>query len=116
MTMETGVRERRRFFERPGEPRPMQVPRTVFAGTLAVSSSAHVFVQSTKRAAPSPRPPSSQLAVLDQGHRPGQRVEQDWDMAGRVVCMYDGRRPHTSLDGMTPDRAYFNSLLLRVPA
>ena len=29
---------------------------------------------------------------------------------------YNGRRPHSSLDGMTPDRAYFNPLLLRVAA
>jgi putative transposase len=35
---------------------------------------------------------------------------------GRYLGFYNGRRPHTSLDGMTPDRAYFNPLLLPVAA
>jgi putative transposase len=35
---------------------------------------------------------------------------------GRYIGFYNERRPHTSLDGMTPDRAYFNPLLLRVAA
>src|ERR1700716_4029623 len=34
----------------------------------------------------------------------------------RYLGFYNGRRPHTSLDGMTPDRAYFNPLLLPVAA
>jgi len=35
---------------------------------------------------------------------------------GRYLNFYNGRRPHTSLDGMTPDRAYLNPLLLPVAA
>ena len=35
---------------------------------------------------------------------------------GRYISFYNERRPHMSLDGMTPDRAYFNPLLLRVAA
>ena len=35
---------------------------------------------------------------------------------GCYINFYNERRPHTSLDGMTPDRAYFNPLLLRVAA
>jgi putative transposase len=35
---------------------------------------------------------------------------------GRYLGFYNTRRPHSSLDGMTPDRAYFNPLLLRVAA
>ena len=35
---------------------------------------------------------------------------------GCYIDFYNERRPHTSLDGMTPDRAYFNPLLLRVAA
>ncbi len=35
---------------------------------------------------------------------------------GRYLDFYNGRRPHSSLDGMTPDRAYFNPLLLRSAA
>ena len=35
---------------------------------------------------------------------------------GRYLDFYNGRRPHSSLDGMTPDRAYFNPLLLRLAA
>src|SRR5207253_7180658 len=34
----------------------------------------------------------------------------------RYLDFYNGRRPHSSLDGMTPDRAHFNSLLLRLAA
>jgi transposase InsO family protein len=29
---------------------------------------------------------------------------------------YNGRRPHSSLDGTTPDQAYFNPLPLRLAA
>ena len=35
---------------------------------------------------------------------------------GRYLAFYNGQRPHTSLDGMTPNRAYFNPLLLPVAA
>jgi putative transposase len=27
---------------------------------------------------------------------------------GRYILFFNGRRPHTSLDGQTPDQAYFN--------
>jgi len=29
---------------------------------------------------------------------------------------YNGRRPHSSLDGSTPDKAYFNPLQIRTAA
>jgi putative transposase len=35
---------------------------------------------------------------------------------GRYLDFYNGRRPHSSLDGATPDQAYFNSLPRRVAA
>ncbi len=35
---------------------------------------------------------------------------------GRYINYNNERRPHTSRDGMAPDRAYFNPLLLRVAA
>ena len=35
---------------------------------------------------------------------------------GRYLDFYNGRRPHSSLDGRTPDQAYFNSLPLRLAA
>jgi putative transposase len=35
---------------------------------------------------------------------------------GRYLSFYNGRRPHSSLDGTTPDQAYFNSLLIRLAA
>ena len=35
---------------------------------------------------------------------------------GRYLNFYNGRRPHSSLDGMTPDQTYFNSLPLRLAA
>jgi putative transposase len=35
---------------------------------------------------------------------------------GRYLDFYDGRRPHSSLDGDTPDHAYFNPLPLRMAA
>jgi putative transposase len=34
----------------------------------------------------------------------------------RYLDFYNGRRPHSSLDGMTPDRAYCKPLLLRLAA
>ena len=33
---------------------------------------------------------------------------------GRYFGFHNGRRPHSSLDGMTPDKAYINSLPLRL--
>ena len=35
---------------------------------------------------------------------------------GRYFNFYNGRRPHSSLDGMTPDKAYFTPLPLRTAA
>ena len=35
---------------------------------------------------------------------------------GRYLDFYNRRRPHTSLDGITPDQAYFNQLPLRAAA
>src|SRR6201989_1699846 len=35
---------------------------------------------------------------------------------GNYLNFYNGRRPHSSLDGVTPDLAYFNSLPLRLAA
>ena len=35
---------------------------------------------------------------------------------GRYLNFYNGRRPHSSLDGATPDQAYFNPLPIRLAA
>jgi putative transposase len=35
---------------------------------------------------------------------------------GRYLDFYNGRRPHSSLDGSTPDQAYFNPLPFRLAA
>src|SRR5947209_1172418 len=35
---------------------------------------------------------------------------------GRYLDFYNGRRPHSSLDGTTPDQAYFTQLPLRLAA
>jgi putative transposase len=35
---------------------------------------------------------------------------------GRYLDFYNGRRPHSSLDGSTPDQAYFTSLPIRMAA
>ena len=35
---------------------------------------------------------------------------------GRYLDFYNGRRPHSSLDGITPDQAYFNELPFRSAA
>ena len=35
---------------------------------------------------------------------------------GRYLNFYNGRRPHSSLDGTTPDQAYFNPLPIRMAA
>ena len=34
----------------------------------------------------------------------------------RYLTFYNARRPHSSLDGMTPDQAYFTPLPLRLAA
>ena len=35
---------------------------------------------------------------------------------GKYLSFYNGRRPHSSLDGATPDEAYFNPLPIRLAA
>ena len=35
---------------------------------------------------------------------------------GRYLNLYNSRRPHLSLDGITPDQAYFTTLPLRLAA
>ena len=35
---------------------------------------------------------------------------------GHYLDFYNGQRPHSSFDGMTPDRAYFTRLPLRMAA
>ena len=35
---------------------------------------------------------------------------------GRYLDFYNSRRPHASLDGITPDQAYFTPLPLRLAA
>ena len=35
---------------------------------------------------------------------------------GRYLNFYNGRRPHSSLDGTTPDQAYFTPLPFRLAA
>jgi putative transposase len=35
---------------------------------------------------------------------------------GRYLAFYNARRPHTALDGRTPDQAYFDLLPLRMAA
>jgi len=37
-------------------------------------------------------------------------------LIGRYLNFYNGQRPHSSLDGATPDQAYFNSLPLCLAA
>ena len=37
-------------------------------------------------------------------------------LIGRYLDFYNGRRPHSSLDGATPDQAYFTTLPLRLAA
>jgi hypothetical protein len=37
-------------------------------------------------------------------------------LTGRYLDFYNGKRPHQSLDGATPDQAYFIKLPLRVAA
>jgi putative transposase len=43
-------------------------------------------------------------------------VSEARDSIGRYLNFYNGRRPHSSLDGTTPDHAYFTSLPLRLAA
>src|SRR5258707_6301362 len=39
-----------------------------------------------------------------------------WSCGRSQISSYNGRRPHSSLDGTTPDQAYFASLPFRLAA
>ncbi|MCP2223670.1 transposase InsO family protein [Bradyrhizobium elkanii] len=43
-------------------------------------------------------------------------VSEARNSIGRYLDFYNTRRPHSILDGSTPDQAYFNPLLLRMAA
>ncbi len=45
-----------------------------------------------------------------------QSVSEARNSIGRYLDFYNRRRPHSSLDGSTPDQAYFNSLPCRTAA
>jgi Integrase core domain len=45
-----------------------------------------------------------------------QSVAEARNSIGRYLNFYNGRRPHSSLDDMTPDQAYFNLPPLRAAA
>jgi putative transposase len=45
-----------------------------------------------------------------------ESVSQARGSIGRYLDFYNGRRPHSSLDGATPDQAYFTPLPLRLAA
>jgi putative transposase len=45
-----------------------------------------------------------------------ETVSEARDSIGRYLDFYNRRRPHSSLDGTTPDQAYFTSLPLRLAA
>jgi putative transposase len=45
-----------------------------------------------------------------------ESVSEARNSIGRYLDFYNRRRPHSSLDGSTPDQAYFNPLPLRLAA
>jgi putative transposase len=45
-----------------------------------------------------------------------ESVSEARNSIGHYLDFYNGRRPHSSLDGRTPDQAYFTSLPLRLAA
>jgi len=45
-----------------------------------------------------------------------ENVSEARSSIGRYLEFYNGRRPHSSLDGTTPDQAYFNQLPFRLAA
>jgi putative transposase len=46
----------------------------------------------------------------------GEHAGEGRASIGRYLSFYNRRRPHSSLDGMTPDRAYFTPLPIRSAA
>ena len=54
--------------------------------------------------------------ALDKAPRAADSVSEARASIGRYLGFYNGRRPHSSLDGATPDQAYFNPLPLRTAA
>jgi putative transposase len=54
-------------------------------------------------------------ALLDY-LRAYESVGEARNSIGRYLEFYNSRRPHSSLDGSTPDQAYFNSLPIRLAA
>jgi len=63
------------------------------------------------------------VTKASEGNSPSRRT-QKYDLlaatqcarTGRYLDFYNGRRPHSSLDGTTPDQAYFTPLPIRMAA
>jgi putative transposase len=47
---------------------------------------------------------------------PYQSVSEARASIGHYLDFYNGRRPHSNLDDMTPDKAYFTPLPIRLAA
>ena len=57
------------------------------------------------------------LPITKQAHvRAYDSVSEARASIGRYLDFYNRRRPHSSLDGTTPDKAYFTPLPLRLAA
>ena len=116
-TQQGGIAERKAMIDREhGLPMRRPIGRTSRPEPLANGPHLNRSGHSEKQRRPICRSPREQRPKEQTTDATGTAVLESQFRGCSQALLYNGRRPHSSLDGSTPDKAYFNPLPIRMAA